>query len=92
MSEDHPTNEDSSAESKPGMEINLDRGRRLRGSLMFWCILLAAGGVLTVLLARFTGSKLIAIGLSAGMLIYMLIAGGLTSRSLNHSMDDGRLD
>jgi FtsH-binding integral membrane protein len=77
---------------RKGMEINLDRPRRVRATLTFWLFLLVVAGLLGFLLMQFTGSKLIAFGLAGGMLLYMLIAGAVTSRHLSQNPNDGRLD
>ena len=74
------------------MDMNLDRGRRVRSTALYWLILLGVGALLALLLMQFTGSKLIAFGLSGGMLIYMLIAAAITSKSLDQSPGDGRLN
>ncbi len=74
------------------MNINLDRPRRVRATLMFWVFFAAIAGLLVFLLLRFTGSKLVAFGLAGGMLLYMLIAGAITSRNMSQSSDDGRLE
>lgn len=74
------------------MNINLDRSRRVRATLMFWLFLLAVAALLAFLLMRFTGSKVVAFGLAGGMLLYMLIAGALTSKHLSQDSSDGRFD
>ena len=74
------------------MDMNLDRGRRVRSTALYWLILLGVGALLAFLLMQFTHSKLIAFGLSGGMLIYMLIASAITSKSLDQSPGDGRLN
>jgi hypothetical protein len=74
------------------MNINLDRPRRLRATLMFWLFFLAVAGLLVFLLMRFTGSKLVALGLAGGMLLYMLIAGAVTSKHLSRNSSDRRFD
>ena len=74
------------------MNINLDRPRRLRGTLMFWLFFVAIAGLLVFLLLRFTGSKLVAFGLAGGMLLYMLIAGAITSRNMSQDSSNGRLE
>jgi hypothetical protein len=79
-------------DSRDGMLINLDRGHHIRSFLSFWIIYLAVGAALVILLMRFTNSKLIAFGLAGGMFLYMIIAAAITSRNLEHSADDGRLD
>lgn len=77
---------------RKAMEINLDRPRRVRSTVAFWLFLLAVAGLLAFLLMRFTGSKWIAFGLAGGMLLYMLIAGAVTSKHLSQNPGDGRLD
>lgn len=75
-----------------GMDINLDRPHRVRTAIAYWIILLGVACLLAWMLMRFTGSKLVAIGLAGGMLLYMVIAGAITSRSLSHDPNSGRLD
>jgi small neutral amino acid transporter SnatA (MarC family) len=74
------------------MNINLDRPRRVRATLTFWLFFLAVAGLLAFLLMKFTGSKMVAFGLAGGMLLYMLIAAALTSKSLSQDSSDGRFD
>lgn len=74
------------------MTINLDRGRRVRATLAFWLFFIAVAALLAFLLMRFTGSKLVAFGLAGGMLLYMLIAGALTSKHLSQDSSDRRFD
>ncbi|GEM_PF-6803913 len=74
------------------MNINLDRPRRVRATLMFWLFFLAVAGLLAFLLMKFTGSKLVACGLAGGLLLYMLIAGAVTSKHLSQDSSDGRFD
>lgn len=74
------------------MDINFDRSRRIRSTGLYWLVLLGVGALLAFLLMQFTGSKLIAFGLAGGMLLYMVIASAITSRNLNQSPGDGRLD
>ncbi len=75
-----------------GMEINLDRPHRVRTTVAYWIVLLSVGCLLAWMLMRFTGSKLVAIGLAGGMLLYMVIASAITSRHLSQQPGDGRLD
>ncbi len=82
----------SASEEKPGMDINLDRPRRIRTTLLYWLTLLAVGALLAFLMYRFTGSMLIAIGLAGGMLLYMIIASTITAKNLRQNPGDGRLD
>lgn len=77
---------------KKDMEINLDRPRRVFHTVSFWLFFIAMAGLLAFLLMRFTGSKLVAFGLAGGMLLYMLIAGAVTSKHLSGNPGDGRLD
>lgn len=74
------------------MSINVDRSRRVRATLTFWLFFVAVAALLAFLLMRFTGSKLVAFGLAGGMLLYMLIAGALTSKNLSQDSTDGRFD
>jgi FtsH-binding integral membrane protein len=85
-------NEPKKPRQRKSMDINLDRPRRLRATLTFWLFFLAIAGLLVFLLMRFTGSKLVAFGLAGGMLLYMLIAGAVTSKHLSRNPGDGRLD
>ncbi len=87
MSEEKPK-----GKRRKSMEMNLDRGRRVRGTIGYWLALLAVGAILALLLERFTGSKLIAIALAGGMLLYMLIASAIASKNLSQAPGDGRLD
>lgn len=77
---------------KPAMNINLDRPHRVRVAILFWMALLCAACLLAVLLYRFTQSIWVAGGLAGGMLLYMVIAGSVTSKHLGGSPGDGRLD
>jgi Na+-translocating ferredoxin:NAD+ oxidoreductase RnfA subunit len=74
------------------MDINLDRPRRVRNNVAYWCVLLGVAALLTFLMERFTGSILIALGLSCGMLAYMLIMAAIASKNMHNSPGDGRLD
>lgn len=74
------------------MDINLDRGRRFRATLGFWLLVIALALLLAYLLNEFIHSKVIAITFSAGMLLYMIIAGAITSNNLSRPPGDGRLD
>lgn len=76
----------------PGMEIDVNRGRRVRGTAFFWGAVIVIGGILALLLYQFTGSFWLAGLFAGGMLAYMLIVGGLTSRNLSRPPGDGRLD
>ena len=78
--------------SKPPMDMNLDRPQRVRSTVMYWLLLLGVDALLAFLLMQFTGSKLVAFGLAGGMLLYMVIAGAITYKSLDQSPGDGRLD
>lgn len=88
MSDSDPRKHDDA----PGMEINLDRPRRVRTTIIYWMVVLAVAGLLAALMARFTGSILVAVLLSGGMLAYMLIAAAITSKNLERHPGDGRLD
>lgn len=77
---------------KKDMEINLDRSHRVWSTLTFWLFFLAMAGLLAFLLMKFTGSKLVAFGLAGGMVLYMLIAGAVTSKHMSRNPGDGRLD
>lgn len=83
---EHPKSDDG------GMNINLDRGRRIRGLIGFWLVFIAVAGLLGFLLERFTGSRILAYGMAGGMLAYMLIASSVTYRNLSKAPGDGRLD
>ena len=48
--------------------------------------------LLAWMLMRFTGSKLVAIGLAGGMLLYMVIAGAITLAQPLSTARHGRLD
>lgn len=75
----HP---DPDRDSRPPMEINLDRPRRLRSLILYTICLLGVGSLFAWLLTRFTGSRLIGFGLAFGMLAYMLIVARSASRNL----------
>ena len=72
------------------MDMNLDRPRRIRSTVLYWLLLLGVGALLAFLLMQFTGSKSIAFGLAGGMLLYMVIAAAITTKSLDQSPGDGR--
>jgi len=80
------------ADPKPEMEINFDRGKRIRGTIFYWILLIGVAILLTVMMHRFTGSILVALGLSGGMLAYMLIMAAIASKNLSRPPGDGRLD
>jgi hypothetical protein len=75
-----------------GMEIDVNRGRRVRGTVMYWGSIIVIGSILALLLYRFTGSLLLALLFAGGMLAYMLVMSALTSRSLSRPPGEGRLD
>jgi FtsH-binding integral membrane protein len=77
---------------KPDMNINLDRPHRVRTTILFWVALLGAACLLAFMLYRFTQSMWVAFGLAGGMLLYMIIAGAVTSKHLSGNPGDGRLD
>jgi hypothetical protein len=64
------------------MDIPLDRPSRVRSLVTYILVVAAVAGLFTWLLAKFTGSGVIALSLSLGMLIYMLVAAGWANRSL----------
>ena len=70
------------AKVQPSMEINLDRPHRMRSLILFTICLLTIGTLFAWLLMRFTGSRLIAFGLSFGMLAYMLLMAKWSGRNL----------
>lgn len=84
--------QDKPAKQRRDMELNMDRARRVRSTLLYWLLLLGAGALLGYLMLQFTGSKLIAFGLAGGMLLYMLLASAVTSKHLSETPGDGRLD
>ena len=89
---DASMHEGKKPKQRKDLNINLDRPRRLRATLMFWLFFLAIAGVLVFLLMRFTGSRLVAFGLAGGMLLYMLIAGAVASKHMSRNSSDGRFD
>ncbi len=79
---ENPDDPKLKAQSKPLMEINLDRPRRIRSLILYTICLLGIGTLFAWLLTRFTGSRLIGFGLAFGMLAYMLIVAKSTGRNL----------
>lgn len=73
------------------MEINLDRPRRVRNTIAYWLVLFAVALLLALLMVRFTGSVLIAVALSGGMLAYMLLVAAAASKNMGQK-PGGRLD
>lgn len=64
------------------MDIPLDRPSRARSLIVYVILLLAVAGTFAWMLAKFTGSGMIALGLSLGMLVYMLIVASWAHRNL----------
>lgn len=64
------------------MDIPLDRPGRTRSLIGYVVSLLLVAGLFAWLLAAFTGSRVIALGLSLGMLVYMLVVASWAHRNL----------
>lgn len=64
------------------MDIPIDRPAKTWSLLLYGVFVLIVAGTFAWLLARFTGSGVIALGLSLGMLVYMVVVGYWAHRNL----------
>ncbi len=66
------------------LRIDTGRARRWKGVVAWWLCFAAVGALLAYLLMQFTHSRLLAFGLVAFMLVYMILMSAWANRNMEN--------